>query len=201
MEEIATRYAQVKQAMSKMDGATLFSNAGKDFCEWDTLGTIQQLLLSAGRVAPTFACKGEAPDFRTYLANREPWDPFEITDVLRPGYKMHEFHKLASRPNAPMFDSHEGRDVLEHPWEPLRERITAKSHKTYPAGTCLAVYYNIMLMRFPDMDTPFHHQLLAEHTRVSFADLARFGRVLILDSAMQCLVQLHPSPSMIVPDR
>ena len=184
-----------------MDGATLFSNTGKDLCEWDTLGTIHQLLLSAGRVAPTFACKGEAPDFRTYLANRVSWEPFEITDVLRPGYRIHEFHKRASSPDAPVFESHESRDVIEHPWKPLRDRITAKARKTYPPGTCLAVYYNIMLMRFPDMDTPFHRQLLTEHTETPFEGMGRFGRVLILDSAMRCLVQLYPSPSVVIPDK
>lgn len=197
MIDIETEYKQIRQAKQQLDGVEFFSGVHKKSREWWVLGAFQQLLIMAGLDAPTTAVEGEAPDFHTYCADGRAWAPIEIVEVLRPDYRRHAFYKQAKWPDAPKF-----RDVpppLKHPWQPLRDQVNSKAQKNYPAGTCLVVYYDIGRFSFPDWN-PFHDQLLAEHAKIPFAGLDSFARVLILNSDMKCLVQLHPTAATIVPD-
>ena len=195
---IETEYKRISQATDQVTSVSFFSSEHKKTREWHILGAVRQLLHTAGHDAPTTAAEGEAPDFHTYCADGHAWAPVEIVEVLMPGRRRHAFFKQASLPDAPMF--HDMPPPLKHPWEPLRNQIKSKARKNYPAGTCLVVYHNIGRMSFPVWSSPFHDQLLAEHAKLPFDGLVSFSRVLILNSDMQCLVQLHPTATTIIPD-
>ena len=198
MRNIETEYKRISQATDQVTSVSFFSNEHKKTREWHILGAVRQLLLTAGLDAPTTAVDGEAPDFHTYCVDGRVWAPIEIVEVLMPGRKRHAFFKQAALPDAPMF--HDMPTPLKLPWEPLRNQIKSKARKNYPAGTCLVVYHNIGRMSFPVWSTPFHELLLAEQAKLPFDGLDSFGRVLILNSDMRCLVQLHPVAVTIMPD-
>jgi hypothetical protein len=198
MQDIETEYNRVRQTNRQIGGVAFFSSVHKKSREWHVLGAVQQLLLRVGLDAPTSATESEAPDFHTYCADGRAWAPIEIVEVLRPDYKRHSSYKDAARPDAPPF--YELPPPLEIPWEPLRNQIRDKARKGYPKGTCLVVYHDIGRMSFPDWNTPFHEQLLAEHAASPFVGVHSFTRVLVLTSDMDCLVQLHPTANTIVPD-
>ncbi len=198
MRNIEAEYKQICQAVDQVSGVSFYSSDHKKTREWHILGAVCQLLPTAGFDAPTTAAEGEAPDFLTYRADGSEWAPIEIVEVLMPGRKRHAFYKQAAQPDAP--DFYHMPPPLEQPWEPLRKQVISKARKNYPAGTCLVVYHNIGRISFPDCTTPFHDQLIAEHAKLPFDGLGSFGRVLILSSDMQCLVQLHPAAATIIPN-
>lgn len=198
MLEIEVEFNRVASSIRQIGGVAFFSSTHKKSREWHVLGAVRKLLLQADLDAPSFADEGEAPDFHTFVANGRVWAPIEIVEVLRPDYKRHASYKAAAKPDAPPF--YVLPPPLEAPWEPMRKQIGDKARKGYSAETCLVVYHNIGRMSFPDLDRPFHEQLLAEHASTPFAGVRSFSRVLVLTSDMKCLVQLHPEAETIAPD-
>lgn len=198
MPDIEREYHRVAALLRRSDPVEFFSSAHKKSREWYVLGAVQQLLFRAGLDAPTFADESETPDFYTYRANGCSWSPIEIVEVLRPDYRRHASFKDAAQPDAPEYS--ECPPPLDLPWEPMRKQISDKARKGYPIETSLVVYHDIGRMSFPDWNTKFHEQLLAEHEATPFAGVELFSRVYVLSSDMTCLIQLHPTAETIIPD-
>jgi len=202
MNDIANKLKDINKTKFENGVSKYFSREKLKFREWEVLGVIQSLLISAGCDAPSHAVESERPDFATYSPDGLPWAPVEITEILRPDYKRGEFYKCdaLSDPPSPYHVPQE----LDEPWAQLRSQITnkaSKASKYYPPETILMVYFDIGRSSFKDRRTPINEMLLKEHKREPFLNLAEFSRVLILTADMKSLVQLHPTAKTIVPDK
>ncbi len=198
LHNIAQEFERSKDVQWKVGGVAFFSSAHKDDREWQVLGATCKLMTRTSGISPAFAMKSEAPDFMIYSSEKTRLGGVEIVEVLRPGYRRHDFYKERALPDAPEFFEPDG--PLDDPWSPLRTQIGKKVEKCYPEKVTLLVYYDIGRLSLSDWGTPFHDQLLREHERTPFAGIDAFKEVLVLFSDMECLVQLYPTAHTIVPD-
>ena len=118
--------------------------------------------------------------------------------MLPPGYRRNEVHKINTAPGAPLY--HPVDDPLDAPWESLRDCIAKKATKVYANATTLLVYYDIGIWAFVDWDIPFHLRLFGENERRAFVTNSAFERIFVLSANMKFLVQLSPSPLVIIPE-
>lgn len=187
---ISDEFGRIDTLWQSIDEPTVFfSNSYKKIREWYVLGAVQKYLKQSSSDFPESAEESESPDFITYCRDGSLWHPVEVVEVLHPEYRRNDFlkgfeHSLIQDLPPP----------LKEPWQPLREQINRKAQKGYPPDTCLFVYYEISRLLLPP-GKPICQQLLDEHAHQPFQNLTAFLMVIILDSSMEPLVRLHPSPS------
>jgi hypothetical protein len=196
MDKISTEFTEIQNRKKEMSPLCYFSRASLKLREWDVLSSACHLLEQSGEVSPVYASEQESPDFEIYGADELPSGYVEITEALRPDYRRGIFWPDDAKPDAPKY--YDVEPPLDEPWKPLRKCICAKAKKDYPKGTWLIVYFDISSTSFRESCIPFGDRLLPEHIRKPFKRLQKFERVLILSCDMSCLVELHPSPRLIL---
>lgn len=190
MKIISDEFATVTALDSQTDGPEFFSNKFKAVREWRILGAACDLKLKGGVTPPYFAEKTECPDFKLYSRECMEMGGVEVVEAMKPGYRRHKRYKDELKngnhkpvPNGP---------PLADPWQTLREVILKKGNKNYPPETILLIYFNIGIFSFENRRPSTLCQLIDEHTRSPFGGVGQFREVLVLDSGMKNLVQLHP---------
>jgi hypothetical protein len=200
MENIAEKHDLVTSQKFKWGAIAYFNDEHKDYREWDSLGRMASILHTASdEPVPVYAVIGESPDFAIYDSSRSRISGCEVTEVIKPGYARHRFHKEdALKPPG----YHYGKpEQIDDQWEPLTMILKKKASKSYSADSWLLVYYDIGMLATADWETPFHVRLLAEFdsTRLNLADddYASFARILVLSPDMRSLTEIHPNPRFI----
>jgi hypothetical protein len=186
-KSIATEFHAIDLQKDNIGGLAFFSNRYKRSREWHVLGSMQRLLKTRSNDIPEFAEESVSPDFMTYRSDGSRWHPVEITEVLRPEYRRHEYYQK-TRDNGPTISFLP--PPLERPWEELQKRISNKAHVEYDRPTCLLIYLSLWLFDFPTWSKPVQDQLVDQHKKEPFRDVDRFARVLVLTSGMDTLVEL-----------
>jgi hypothetical protein len=187
---INDEFATVAALDSQTDGSEYFSDKFKAVREWRILCTACDLMIKGGITPPYFAEKTERPDFKLYSIDDKEMGGIEVVEAMAPGYRRHKRFKEALKtgnqklvPNGP---------PLADPWLTLRAEILKKAKKNYPPATKLLIYFNISGSSFENWEPSTLSQLIDEHTRSPFEGVGQFREVLILDSGMKNLVQIHP---------
>jgi hypothetical protein len=201
LKVVADEFARVEASRRKWGAAAYHSGKHKDDREWHVLGAMCGLMRKAGWNAPSNARKGESPDFECFsdAEGKLQWGCVEVAEVLAPGYRKHEFHTRDARPGAPRF--YPVGPPLKDPWEPLRECIAKKVRKKYARSSTLLVHYDIGSGAFDDWGTPFDIRVLRENDKQPFSAPGALLGLLVMNCDMQSLIQLTPSPLVVVPTR
>lgn len=200
MENIAEKHDSITSQKFGWGAAAYFSDEHKDDREWDSLGRMASILgATSDEPVPVYAVIGESPDFAIYDSSCTRISGCEVTEVIKPGYARHRFHKEdALKPPGTYYGMPE---QIDDQWEPLTKVLRKKALKPYAADSWLLVYYDIGMLQTEDWETPFHARLLAEFesTRLNLAeeDYARFVRILVLSPDMRSLTEVHPNPRFI----
>ncbi len=200
MDNIAERHDTITSQKFRWGAVAYFSDKHKDDREWDSLGHMASILEAANDApVPVYAVISESPDFVIYDSARARISGCEVTEVLKPGYARHRFHKQdALKPPGTYYGVPE---QIDDQWEPLTKILRKKALKPYSVNSWLLVYYDIGMLETEDWETPFHTRLLAayESTRLNLTDddYARFARILLLSPDMRSLTEIHPSPRLI----
>jgi len=198
MDRISDKKSFVSSMKFTWGAVAYFSHEHEDEREWDILGSAAALLEHGNTTRlPTFALKQESPDFMLYDSSRLLIAGCEVTEVLRPGYRRHSFHKDAVF-KPPGFQ-HGIPESIDNQWEPLTKLLRKKALRPYISDSWLLVYYDIGMLETDDWDTPFHERLLAElelnQLQMAEEEYERFHRILILSPNMKSLTEIYPNPN------
>jgi len=189
---IGSEFETIEGSRLEIGRLAFMSREHKKTREWYVLGAVQKLLAASGLDHPVFAQEKEPPDFLTFRDDHTVWSPVEVTEVLPPGYRRHDYYRGRAT---------KAFDRLKEPFQPLRAGIRKKARKRDDSTTTLLAYFNIGRLRFDDWLTPFHTQLLTEHERNRFEGSDVFERVLVISSDFESLVELFPKWQVIKPDK
>jgi hypothetical protein len=200
MENIAEKHESITSQKFGWGAAAYFSDEHKNDREWDSLGRMASILDAASdEPVPVYAMIGESPDFAIFDFSRTRISGCEVTEVIKPGYARHKFHKEDALKSPGTYYGMP--EQIDDQWEPLTKILKKKALKSYSPDSWLLVYYDIGMLDTADWETPFHTRLLEEFnsTQLNLADddYARFARILVLSPDMRSLTEVHPNPRFI----
>lgn len=123
MENIAEKHKSITLKKFSWGAVAYFSDKHKDDREWDSLGRMASILDAASDdPVPVYAVIGESPDFAIYDSSRARISGCEVTEVLKPGYERHRFHKEdALKPRGTYYGMPEQFDDQWEPYEDSKE--------------------------------------------------------------------------------
>ena len=171
----------------------------KSDMEWWVLGKAGEILSELGFEYPTYAIKGESPDFITYNERQMEFYPIEVTEVLEPDRRRAEEYKIGRQITD--WSKTPGRlvDPLEKPWLTLEACFLKKFKKKYPPKTWLIIYFNISYSHISEYGW-WHKTLLANAKKWDLSGCP-FWKVLLLNSSGEALVDLFPKIYVIKPEK
>lgn len=195
--DIEAKASEMDAWKSKMAIDGYFARPNKTHREWVHLSRLVRLLRTNGETLPSYARKGESPDF---LLRDPESDRFgvEITEVLEPGFKRGDYIRRVKESGYKLVEPID--EFVEEPWAPLRDCLSKKAEKSYASSSWLLIVFQIGRFSMRDFECPFHQQLLNEHGTNPLPHLGAFQRVLVLSSNLKCLTQLSPQAKVLVED-
>lgn len=190
---IASEFNRVIEINNIIDPGLFFSNRHKEDREWMILGAACKVLSKVQRqprFIPHYAIKSERPDFLLFDETMESVGGLEVVEVVRPDELRHKKFKSLNADHDKKATSIY--PMTGDPWLGLREAIIKKAEKRYPKDTILLVYFDIWRFAFQSWDRPVLEMMVEEFRKNPFESVEAFNEVLILDSGMNGLMQIHP---------